>query len=101
MMAAQQKRQREFAEECCQKRARAGNIPKNTHSAFKCRNRKRLVRKPRTPSPSPEPQSAVEQEEHLPTVPEVTEELEDTTPQDEEDDAEFHYEETTLMELVH
>ena len=52
------------------------------------------------PSPSLEPQSAVEQDEHQPTISEVTEKPEDTTLHDEEDNAEFHYQETTLMELV-
>ena len=100
MMAAQQKWQREFAEEHHQKRVQAGNIPKNIHSAFKHHNMKCPVRKPCTPSPSLEPQSAVEQNEHQPTISEVTEKPEDTTPHDEEDNAEFHYQETTLMELV-
>lgn len=98
-MAAQQKWQTEFAEEHHQKRVQAGNIPKNTHSAFKHHNRKCPVRKPCMLSHSPEPQSAVEQDENQHTISEVTEKPEDTTPHD-KDDAEFHYQETTLMELV-
>ena len=81
LMAARQKRQRQFAEERREKRVKAGNIQKNTHSAFKRRAKNRPVRKLRTPSPSPEPEPEPPVEEH-PVNPVAAEEPEDTTPLD-------------------
>lgn len=81
MMAAQQKRQREFAEARRQKRITAGNFHNartNSARVFKRRNNPR-PRQPRTPSPSPEPQN--NQKDHPATS--EDEEPEDTAPPNE------------------